>query len=74
MSVFENRLLRGIFASRRTEAIGGRRKLQNEETHNLYFSPNFTVTKSRKIGWAGHAVRSGEMRNVTGKNVTGLMM
>jgi hypothetical protein len=38
--VFENRVLRTIFASKRDEAIGGYRKLSNEELHNLYSSPS----------------------------------
>jgi hypothetical protein len=31
LRVFENRVLRGIFGPKRDEAIGGRRKLHNEE-------------------------------------------
>jgi hypothetical protein len=43
---------------------GGWRSLHNEELRNLYVSPNIvTVTKSRKIRWAGHVERIGEMRN-----------
>jgi hypothetical protein len=37
--VFENRVLRGIFEPKRDEAMGGWRKLHNEELHDLYFSP-----------------------------------
>jgi hypothetical protein len=36
--VFENRVLRRIFGTRRDEMIGGQRKLHNEELHNLYSS------------------------------------
>jgi hypothetical protein len=35
LSVFENRMLRGIFGPKRDEVIGGWRKLRNEELHNL---------------------------------------
>jgi hypothetical protein len=37
---FENRVLRRIFGLKRDEAMGGSRKLQNEELHNLYPSPS----------------------------------
>jgi hypothetical protein len=35
LRVFENRVLRSIFGPKRDEAIGGWRKLHNEELHNL---------------------------------------
>jgi hypothetical protein len=48
--VFENRVLRGIFRPKREELAGGRRRLRNEELHNLYASPNIIrVIKSRRI-------------------------
>jgi hypothetical protein len=37
--VFENRVLRRIFGSKRDDVIGGWRKLHKEELHNLYSSP-----------------------------------
>jgi hypothetical protein len=37
---FENRVLRRIFGPTRHKAIGGWRKLPNEELNNLYSSPN----------------------------------
>jgi hypothetical protein len=40
LRVFENRMLRGIFGSKRDEATGGWRKLHNEELHRLYSSPS----------------------------------
>jgi hypothetical protein len=36
LRVFENRVLKKIFGSRRDEMTGGWRKLHNEELHNLY--------------------------------------
>jgi hypothetical protein len=40
LRVFENRVLRRIFGSKRDEVTGGWRKLHNEELHNLYSSPS----------------------------------
>jgi hypothetical protein len=49
MRVFENRVLRVIFGSTREEAITGRRKLHNQDFHNLYSSSNIIkVINSRK--------------------------
>jgi hypothetical protein len=39
-NLFENRLLRRIFRSKRNEVTGEWRKLHNEELHNLYSQPN----------------------------------
>jgi hypothetical protein len=40
------------------------RKLQNEELHNLYSSPNIIrMIKWRRIRWARHVARKGEPRN-----------
>jgi hypothetical protein len=41
--VLENRVLRRIFGPRRDEVTGDWRKLQNEELHNLYSSPNSMI-------------------------------
>jgi hypothetical protein len=38
--VFENRVLRRIFGSKRQEMARGWRRLHNAELHNLYASPN----------------------------------
>jgi hypothetical protein len=55
LNVFENRVLRRIFGPKRKEGTGGRRKLHNEELHNVYFSPNITrVIKPRRMRWVGH--------------------
>jgi hypothetical protein len=37
--VFENRVLRKTFGSKREQVIGGLRKVHNEELHNFYLSP-----------------------------------
>jgi hypothetical protein len=40
------------------------RKLQNEELHDLYFSPSIiTIMKERRMRWAGHVARMRERRN-----------
>jgi hypothetical protein len=41
------------------------RKLNNDELHNLYSSPNIVaVIKSRRMRWEGHVARIGEGRDV----------
>jgi hypothetical protein len=58
--VFDNRVLRRIFGTKRAAVTGDWRKLHNEELHNLYSSPNIIrMIKSRRIRWAGHMARRG---------------
>jgi hypothetical protein len=62
--VFENRVLRRIFGPKRYELVGGWRKLQKQELHNLYCSPHIIRTfRSRRMRWAGHKAQIGEKRN-----------
>jgi hypothetical protein len=64
LRVFENRVLRRIFGPMRDEVIRGWRKLHNEQLHNLYCSPSIIrIIKSRKMRWAGHVARMGELKN-----------
>jgi hypothetical protein len=59
--VFENRLLRRIFGLTRDEVTGSRRKMHNEELHNLYSSPNIIrMIKSRRMRCAEHVARIGK--------------
>jgi hypothetical protein len=45
---------------KRDEVKGERRKLQNEELHDLYSSPTIVrVIKSRRMRWAGHVAQFG---------------
>jgi hypothetical protein len=64
LRVFEKRVLRRIFGPKRDEVMGDWRKLHNDELHNLYSSPNIIrMIKSRRMRWAEHVARMGEMRN-----------
>jgi hypothetical protein len=63
--VFENRVLRRIFAPKRGEVTGEWRKMHNGELHNFHSSPDIIrQIKSRRMRWAGHVARMGEGRNV----------
>jgi hypothetical protein len=68
--VFENRALRKVFG-RKTEGITGeRRKLHNEELHNLYCSPNIIrMIKSKTLRLARRDMHLGFWReNATEKD------
>jgi hypothetical protein len=56
----KNKLLRRIFGLKREEVAGDWRKLQNEEIHNLYSSPNIIrMFKSRRMRRARNVARRG---------------
>jgi hypothetical protein len=58
LRVFENRVLRGIFAPKSDEVRGEWIKLHNGEFHDMYFSPNIVrAIKSRRMRREGHVVR-----------------
>jgi hypothetical protein len=64
LRVFENTILRKIFAPKREEDESWR-KLHNDELHSFYTSPNIVrVIKSRRMRWAGHVALMGEGRGV----------
>jgi len=64
LRVFENRVLKRIFESKREEVAGGWRRLHNEELHKLYAQPRkIRVIKSRRMRWAAHVARVGVIRN-----------
>jgi hypothetical protein len=64
LKVFENRVLRRIFGSKRDEVTGEWRKLHKEELRDLYSSPSIIrIMKSRRMMWAGHVARMGEKIN-----------
>jgi hypothetical protein len=63
LRVFENRVLKRIFGPKRDEVTGGWRELHNEELHDLYSSPSIVrMIKARRMRWAGHLARMGEVR------------
>ena len=64
LRVFENKIKRRIFESKRDEN-GECRRLHGVELDNLYRSPNVVrVIKSRRLRWAGHVARIEEGKNV----------
>jgi hypothetical protein len=67
LRVFENRVLRRIFGSRRDKVTGVWRKIHNEELHDLYSFLNIVpLNRSRRIRWAGHVARMGRREAYTG--------
>jgi hypothetical protein len=65
LRVFENRVLRERFGSRRDEETGEWRKLHDEQLSDLFWSFNIIrVMKSRRMRWAGHVARLGETTGV----------
>jgi hypothetical protein len=62
LRVFKKWVLR-IFGPKRDEVTGEWRRLHNMELYALYFSPNITrALQSRRLMWAGHVARMGEMK------------
>jgi hypothetical protein len=50
LSVSENRELRRLFEPKRQEVTGDRKRLHNEELHNLYASPYINkVIKAKRM-------------------------
>jgi len=63
--VFKNRVLGRTFGPKKDEVTREWRKQNNVELNDLYSSPNIVrVIKSRRLSWAGHVARIGEMRGV----------
>jgi hypothetical protein len=69
--VFENRVLRRIFGSKRDEVTGEWRKVHKQKLHDLTARPILCGYKSRRMRWAGHVARmgteSGAYRVLVGK-------
>ena len=64
LRLFENRVLRRIFGSKRDKVTGEWRKLHNEELNDLYSPNTLRVIKSIRIRWARHVARMEERRGV----------
>ena len=65
LRVFENKVSKRIFGSKRNEVTGEWRTLHNEELRDLYSLPNIVrVVKSRRMRLVGHVARMGEGRGV----------
>ena len=63
--MFENRVLRVIFGSKRDEVTGEWRKLHNEELNDMYCSPYIVqMIKSRRMRFLGQVASLGEKRRL----------
>jgi hypothetical protein len=64
LRVFENRVLRRLFGTKRDEVTGEWRKLHNKELCDLYYSPSIIrIIKLRRMRLAAHVALMGEKRN-----------
>jgi hypothetical protein len=60
LRVFESRVLRRMFGTKRDDTVEGWGKLHNEEFHNLYSSSSIIrMMKSKMMRWTGHVARWG---------------
>jgi hypothetical protein len=51
--VYDNRILKRIFGTKREDVAVGWRRLHNEELRKLYASPyTIKINRSRKMRWA----------------------
>jgi len=62
LRVFENRVLRRIFGSKRDEIIRKWSRLHDVELYDLYSPPNVWLIESGRMRWTGHVVRIGDRR------------
>jgi hypothetical protein len=63
--VFENKVLRRKFGPKGDEVTGEWRKLQSEELHNMYSSPDVTrLIKPRRMRWAEHVSCIGQEKKL----------
>jgi len=63
LRVFERRVLRELFGTKREEEIKERREIYEEELQDFYCSSDIIrVVTSRRMGWVEHVACSGEKR------------
>ena len=61
--MFENKVLRNIFGTKRDEITGECRKLHNAKLHALYSSSNIIRNLNlRRLRWTGHVARMKQFR------------
>jgi hypothetical protein len=61
LRVFENRVLRRMFETKRDEVTVEWRQLHNEELHDPYSSPTILwMIKLGRMRWAGHVAQMAE--------------
>ena len=63
LRLFENRVLREVFRSKRDEVTGQWRKLY-DKISDLCSSHNIARVIKSRMGWAGHVARMGEKKGV----------
>jgi len=64
LRVFENKVLRRIFGSKRDEVTWEWRKPRNDELSDLHSSPNTVRVIKSRIEMGGHVARMEESRGV----------
>jgi hypothetical protein len=71
LRVFDNKVLRRIFGSKRDDVTGVWRKIHNEELNGLRSSSNIIRVIKSRMRWAGHVTlmwyRRGAYRLLVGK-------
>jgi hypothetical protein len=68
--VFENRVLRRIFGTKRDEVTGEWRKLHNEKLNDLYSSPNVVrVIKSRRMRCSAYGAKESHIQGFGGETL-----
>jgi len=60
LRVFQNRVLRRIYGSKREEVIGEWRKIHTEKLNDMYSAPNIVRVIKSRLRWTGHVERLGE--------------
>jgi hypothetical protein len=66
LRVFENRVLRRIFGSKRDEVTGECGKLHNKELNELYSSRTILRVIKSRMRWPGYVARMGRGEACTG--------